>query len=189
MAAREEAKAARRMATMLLLGGVALAGCQGSPVTRMADVPDASNTLGTGGVVWVNPVRGGGATPQGLTDKGTRTFLLDASKGGTFTYGRYTVTFPARAVSANAWVSISIPASAIVECDLAISPAWLNHFSQPVTLTIDCKGTNVTPENVDGLSIYWADGHGWTKVGDDVDPTNLKVSAALAHFSEYRAGW
>jgi hypothetical protein len=189
MVARQQAGVRRGLATMALLGGVALAGCQGSPATRMADVPDPSNALGAGGVIWVNPARGGGAAPQGLTDKGYRSFYLDASRGGTFTYGRYTVTIPPRAVSANAWVSISVPGSVIVECDLAISPAWLNHFSQPVTLTIDCSGTNVTPENIDGLSIYWGNGNNWTKVGDEVDPKSLKVSADLQHFSEYRAGW
>jgi hypothetical protein len=179
----------RRLLATLFCASAALVGCQGSPVTQLADVPDPSNFLGEGGVQWVNADHGGGATVQGSSDAGSRTFYLDASKGGKFVFGRYTVTFPANTVAWDGWVTIGIPSGVLVGCDLSISPAALNHFSKPVTLTINCQGTNVTKDNIAGLSIFWKAPGGWVNVGDDTNPQNLTVSADLQHFSSYRAGW
>ena len=189
MTARPRTRCPHTLMLIALLGGLVLAGCQGSPA-RLADVPDPSSVLGPGGEIWVNPAHGGSAALQ-KNDKETlsQTFSLDASKGGKFKFDRYTVDFPPNAVEADAQVTIAISSSAIVECDLSISPATLNHFSQPVTLTINVQGTNVTPENLDGLFIYWQAPGGWTKVGHRTDPVNFTVSGDLQHFSNYRAGW
>ena len=179
-----------RMAAVLLLAGLGLAGCQGSPVVPLAPVPDPSQVLGPGGIQWVNALRSGTAAPRGVKDTGDHTFWLDGAQGGTFTYGRVTVAFPPGAVSGRARVTIHVPQSATVECDLNISPAPLNQFSQPVRLTLNCQGTDVTPDNIAGLCIYWHEPKGgWVKVGDQVDPSTLSVSADLQHFSSYRSGW
>jgi hypothetical protein len=189
MTARPRIRSPHMLMAITLLGLVALIGCQGSPA-RLADVPDPSTTLGPGGELWVNPVHGGSASLL-KNDKGamSQTFSLDASKGGKFKFDRYTLDFPPNAVAGDAQVTISMSSSAIVECDLSISPAELNHFSQPVTLTMDLHGTNATPQNLAGVYIYWQAPGGWTKVGHKTDPVNFTVSADLQHFSVYRGGW
>jgi hypothetical protein len=178
------------LAVLLLSAGMLLAGCQNQPGTQLTDVPDPSASLGPRGEVWVNPMSHGGATPQAKRFSGTRTFALNAAAGGTFTFDRYTVVFPPGAVAADAQVTINVPSTVIVQCDLDIYPSSLkNHFNAPVRLTIDLHNTNVTPANIAGLGIYLQEPGGWTRVGDQVDPLALTVSADLHHFSSYRAGW
>jgi hypothetical protein len=189
MTARPRIRRPHMLSAMALLGVLAMVGCQGSP-RRLADVPDPSSTLGPDGQIWVNPASGGAASLQ-KAGKGamSQTFALDASKGGKFKFDRYTVDFPPNAVAADAQVTITVSSSVIVECDLSISPPELNHFSQPVTLTMDLHGTNVTPANLAGVYVYWQAPGGWTRVGHRTDPVNFTVSAELQHFSLYRGGW
>ncbi|HVP37557.1 MAG TPA: hypothetical protein VMS93_00080 [Candidatus Saccharimonadales bacterium] len=190
MFTRSEKPIARWPALVVLLACAALAGCQNTPTVPLAEVPDPSQALGAGGIQWVVASHRGTAAPLSLQDTGDRTFWLNGYLGGTLSYGRFTLTFPAGAVYGWAQVTIHVPASALVDCDLSITPAYLNHFYKPVVLTIDCHGTNVTADNISGLGIYWKSTNGqWVEVGHDDDPMTLTVSAPLQHFSEYRSGW
>ncbi|MBI5837544.1 MAG: hypothetical protein HZB25_09890 [Candidatus Eisenbacteria bacterium] len=181
----------RRLAALLMLSGVVLAGCQGDPVQRLANVPDPSEQLGPGGLMWINPSPGSSGGALGHAGRQySRTFALDGSKGGTYTFDRYTVSFPPGAVAGNGFVTIVIPNPIFVGCDLSISPSNLNGFSKPVTLTMGLVNTNVTPLNIDGVSIYWDDPSSkWVKVGSKIDKVKFTVGADLQHFSAYRAGW
>ncbi len=158
----------RCLAAAVILAGAALAGCQGDPLTRLADVPDPSTQLGAGGIIWINPQHGS-AEPMGWGGSGTRTFALSASRGGTFKFDRYTVSFPPGAVGADASVTITVPSSVIVECELSISPPSQNRFLQPVTLTMDLHNTNATAGNIGGVSIFWRGPGGWTRMPTQVD--------------------
>jgi hypothetical protein len=72
---------------------------------------------------------------------------------------------------------------------LSISPADKNHFSVPVTLTIDCRG--ISQAQLSTFVIAWRDPATgkWVPVsGSKVDLTTMTVSAPLQHFSQYAAG-
>src|SRR5262245_39970970 len=68
-----------------------------------------------------------------------RTLWLVGSLGGSLTNGRWRVEIPANAVDGNGTVTLGVASSTAPSCQLEISPATLNHFSKPVTLTIDCR--------------------------------------------------
>src|SRR5262245_16123492 len=70
-----------------------------------------------------------------------RTLNLVGSVGGSLTNGRWKVVIPANAVDGSATVALGVVTTASPGCQLEITPAEKNHFSVPVTLTIDCKGT------------------------------------------------
>ena len=176
-------------AAVVLLTGATLAGCSGHSVPQFAGAPDPTNALGSDEGHWVGVNSHSTASLAGNGNGTSQTFYLSTARGGTFTYGRYTLTFPAWAVSGDAWITITEPNPTLVGCDLSIYPAFLNHFNVPVTLTMDCTNTNVTPQNISTLEIFWHAQGGWLAVGDDDNPARLTISAPLQHFSSYRAGW
>lgn len=120
------------------------------------------------------------------------------SVGGTLTNGRWQVTIPAGSINGSAQVSLGVPSLTSAACRLEIAPVSLNHFSQPVRLTADCR--SVPSGELSGYVIFWYDpvAAAWTPVpGSTVDLVHKTVSAPLQHFSTYavgprnggRAGW
>jgi hypothetical protein len=122
-----------------------------------------------------------------------RVLNLVGSLGGSLSNGRWKVEIPANAVGGNATVTLGVASAASTACQLEISPASLNHFSTPATLTVDCR--YVSSYELSKYVIYWYDPvrHAWTQVaGSKVDLASKTVSAPLQHFSTYsvgRAGW
>jgi hypothetical protein len=179
---------------LLMVAAANFAGCQGDVTFPTAPVQGGSGT--------------GGAQAQGLVSSilhivadilparplspdpvGSQTFHLSAEKGGTFTYGRYTLSFPAGAVRGDADVTIAVQDGSVIGCQLSISPASLNGFSKPVRLTMDCRNTTVTPLNSSTLKTYWQVPGGWVDVQGRFDLTTWSQQTDLSHFSNYRAGW
>jgi len=122
-----------------------------------------------------------------------RILNLVGSLGGSLSNGRWRVEIPPNAVNGDATVSLGVTSDSSPSCQLDISPASLNHFSTPVTLTVDCR--SVPASDLSSYVIYWYDPvkAAWTEVpGSRVDLASKSVSAPLQHFSGYavgRAGW
>jgi len=125
-----------------------------------------------------------------------RTLNLVGSLGGSLSNGRWRVTIPAGAVDGNATVSLGVPSLTSPQCQLEISSADKNHFSVPVTLTVDCR--NLTTDQLRNSIMVWFNPttKQWVPVeGSKVDLTAKTVSAPLLHFSQYavapgtKAGW
>jgi hypothetical protein len=175
----------RRPAFLLLgaaLAALILIGCGGMP-TGPAPTAFSSSS-------------GSNAQPAGLltglvdgvVGLLVRTLSLIGSLGGSLTNGRWTVAIPAGAVDGSATVSLGVASSTSASCQLGISPADKNHFDVPVTLTVDCR--SVPSDQLANYTIYWFDpSQGkWVEVASNVDLTNKRVSATLAHFSQYAVG-
>jgi len=126
-----------------------------------------------------------------------RVLNLVGSLGGSLSNGRWRVDIPANAVSGNGTVTLGVASASSPACQLEISPVSLNHFSTPVTLTVDCS--SVSSYTLSSYVIYWYNPNTkvWTEVaGSKVDLSRKTVSAPLQHFSQYavgpaggRAGW
>jgi hypothetical protein len=168
---------------------IAVLGCGQLPTApqsaALASAPETSQPASLlGGIV------------DGLVGLIVQTLNLVGSLGGILSNGRWTVSIPAGAVDGNASVSLGVSTLDSPQCALQISPADKNHFSVPVTLTVDCR--NVSSSVLATYVIRWLDpstGQWVTVAGSKVDLTRKTVSAPLQHFSKYsvgtdgRAGW
>jgi len=201
-------------------GAAALAvGCLPAPTHPDIRVPSftapatsrrSANPASLGGLL-------GGALPDSLVwvrvlapqPTGSQTFHVVAASGGGFTFGRVHLVIPPGALAGDADVTIAVPDSGTVGCDLQISPPGLDHFARPVTLTFDCTRTTLSQllghlvgplgrpsARADGgllgrsgLGVYWEGPDGWVLVGNTLDVRLVLLSAQLQHFSRYRAGW
>jgi hypothetical protein len=115
---------------------------------------------------------------------------VDGLLGGIVRNGDWTVTVPPGAYSGSGVVTIKVPNPDVRACDLSISPADLNAFSTPVTLT--CKVQ--TLDQARTYVIQWWDPSAkrWVDLPTVRDTSKLTCSALLPHFSTYRcgkAGW
>ena len=118
-----------------------------------------------------------------------KTLKLVGSLGGSLTNGRWRVDVPAGAVDGDATISIGVQGAGASACQLEIAPVSLNHFSTPVTLTVDCS--NVPAATLSTYTIFWFDPSAgrWVPVaGSKVDLNAKTVSAPLQHFSQYSVG-
>jgi len=132
---------------------------------------------------------GAGSLVGGVVNLLVRTLQLVGSLGGVLSNGRWTVSIPANAVDGNATVSLGVTSTTASDCQLGIAPLSLNHFSTPVTLTVDCRG--VSNDVLPGYVIRWLDpstGRWVAVAGSKVDLTAKTVSAPLQHFSQYSVG-
>lgn len=116
---------------------------------------------------------------------------VDGAKGGTLRCGRFRLDIPAGAFAGTATIQMAQPDSTMMLCDLSISPSSLNHFSKPVTLTLDASGLTVSAAS---LSIYWYDPltRLWIDLRAKTNPATGQVTQQLTHFSRYiggKAGW
>ena len=175
-----------RLSRTLALGGLivlAVLGCGQLPTTPRSPDFAAGDTLST------QPASLIGSVVDGSVGLIVRTLNLVGSVGGSLTNGRWTVVIPAGAVDGSASVALGVKTLDDPHCALQISPADKNHFSVPVTLTIDCR--YVSSDVLSTYVIYWLDPStgNWVEVaGSKVDLTRKTVSAPLQHFSQYAAG-
>jgi len=172
-------------------------GCGHMPTAPTATVQAAAGSAAGGAQQAAQPNGLIGDVVGGLLRLIVRVLNLVGSLGGSLSNGRWRVDIPANAVGGNATVTLGVASSYSPACQLEISPVSLNHFSTPVTLTVDCS--SVSSSALSTYVIYWynPDTQVWTQVaGSKVDLTRKTVSAPLQHFSQYavgpaggRAGW
>jgi hypothetical protein len=128
------------------------------------------------------------------------TARVDGAVGGRVICGRFVATVPAGAFAGVGTITMTLPDSTLMLCDLEVSPAELNGFAVPVDLALHTSGTGA---DLDSLDIYWWDpaNSAWTSMGcqkavlepvlaDEVltaEPVT-GVSLQLNHFSKYAAG-
>jgi len=203
---------------------VAAAGCGTAPTAPIeagsgsaytpADVPPILQVKADGSVGWVAmPV----ALQSGYLEPGgdartfdpkralTSTAKVDGAVGGRIVCGRYVLSVPPGAFAGTGTITMSLPDSTLMLCDLDIAPASLNGFALPLDLTLH---TSETAAELDSLEIYWWDPSAskWTSMGcqkstllervltKELISTDAAegVRLELDHFSRYetgKAGW
>jgi len=125
---------------------------------------------------------------------------VDGAAGGRVVCGRFVATVPAGAFDGVGVITMTLPDSTLMVCELEISPSSLNGFKVPVDLSLHTSGTAV---DTDSLEVYWwnPDQSTWTSMGcqratlDPVLQDELLtaepvqgVRLELNHFSKYAAG-
>jgi hypothetical protein len=133
------------------------------------------------------------------------TASIHGAAGGRLVCGNYVLTFPAGAFEGVGSVTMTLPDSTLMLCDLDVAPASLNAFLKPVDLALHTTGTDA---DLDSLQVYWWDeeNSAWVDMGCQKS-TNLErvlegelattestkgVKLPLTHFSRYatgKAGW
>lgn len=185
--------------------GVLLAGCGLSPNAPTLDGSSAS----AGGEIAVLAVSPDGSVDYDSVGTGGEldSLMIDSLRsdsscalkvtgevgplGGVLRAGRFVLNFPPDALPKPATVTMSLPDSTLMLCDLDISPVSMNDFAIPVELSLDIRGLSVSPSE---LSIYWYDptpGR-WVDMHATPDLTGQAVTESLTHFSTYaggKAGW
>jgi hypothetical protein len=133
-------------------------------------------------------------------------------KGGWIQCGRFLLVVPDSSLDSTATITITMPDTTAMVCDLDIQPARLNRFKNPVLLSLNTTGTATDAEE---LSIYWYDpsGRTWLDMNCEKDLATTKMcldtvvqalndvtapdltagnvtglSTHLSHFSRYSAG-
>ena|SRR5467141_961973 len=191
----------RATALAVLLGvGLVLAGCGTSPLgpgdpARSASVAPPVVALAPDGsveYVWA-PMDTAVAEPAADTASPPPQSLsasarIDGSHGGVVRAGRFSVKVPAGALSGTATVTLSMPDSTIMVCDLSIAPSSANGFKIPVQLTADLSSTDLS--DASSLTMYWYDRnrHTWVNCSSKSRCMGTLVTMNLEHFSRYAAG-
>lgn len=136
----------------------------------------------------------GGSTPEApeaestvapADDSHSVSAIIDGSRGGTVTNGRYRLVFPAGAFEGTETITIEDANNGYVECHLY--PEGLT-FSKPVTLQMSLMGTTGIGDSQ--ATVYWHDpiAGTWVDIGGSYVAPAQSVVAYLEHFSEYRSG-
>ncbi|HSQ60851.1 MAG TPA: hypothetical protein VLT84_10535 [Acidobacteriota bacterium] len=200
---------------------VALAGCGTSPTAPpsgdqavVAQGPEVLKVHADGSTSFVpmsavryapTPLPGGSELIFDPTRRLTVTAEIDGAVGGRLICGPYVLTFPAGVFAGVGTVTMTMPDSTIMLCDLDVLPAELNDFLKPVDLALHTSGTDA---DLDSLQMYWWDEEkaSWVDMGCQketdlervLDAELLTLDAAtgvrlqLSHFSRYatgKAGW
>jgi hypothetical protein len=132
---------------------------------------------------------GVGSIVGGLVNLVVKVLNVVGSIGGTLTNARWKVVIPPNAIDGTASVALGVASATSPDCQLEITPATKNHFSVPVTLTVDCR--SVASDQLRNYVIYWYDPgtRKWVQVsGSRADLVAKTVSAPLSHFSQYAVG-
>jgi hypothetical protein len=82
------------------------------------------------------------------------TASIHGAAGGRLVCGNYVLTFPAGAFEGVGSVTMTLPDSTLMLCDLDVAPASLNAFLKPVDLALHTTGTDA---DLDSLQVYWWD--------------------------------
>ena len=121
--------------------------------------------------------------------------VIDGSRGGTLTVGRFTVRVPVGAYLGKATIAIAVPDPRVLQCNLAITPASANHFVLPVVLQTNVKGaTGISLLSLQTVTLDESTGI-WRLVPNvSVNVLNQTVYTPLLHFSKYgivegKGGW
>jgi hypothetical protein len=117
---------------------------------------------------------------------------IDGSVGGFLRAGRFLVRVPPGAFTGAATVTVTMPDSALMLCDLSISPLSANHFKVPVELVADLSATNLADAST--CTMYWYDPTRfvWMNLVGKTRTSGSLVLTNLDHFSKYasgKAGW
>jgi hypothetical protein len=120
------------------------------------------------------------------------TATIDGGRGGEMRAGRFSLKVPAGAYQGVAVITMTMPDSTVMVCDLAIAPLSLNKFSVPVQLTADLSSTNLT--DASGCTNYWFDPSRriWVSLVAKSRCSGTLITSSLGHFSTYgsgKAGW
>jgi hypothetical protein len=118
----------------------------------------------------------------------TTTATIDGNQGGYLKAGRFSVRIPAGAFKGPATVTISMPDSTLMLCQLSITPDAANKFKTPATLTADLSSTGIT--DAQGFTMYWYDPTKltWVNLFAKSTVSGATISTSLDHFSTYAAG-
>ncbi len=121
---------------------------------------------------------------------------VDGAQGGVIQVEAVSVTVPPFAFNGDAQIKVTVPDSTKLAVQLEISPPDKNLFATPVRLEFDARAMGKDPRT---MVIFWRNpaNNRWVPIPTDVDMRTGKVSADLAHFSDYqcdsevqgRAGW
>ncbi|MEO5988064.1 MAG: hypothetical protein ABIU54_02645 [Candidatus Eisenbacteria bacterium] len=171
------------------LAGFILAGCSGAPSSPMGNGISDPEFVHSAQV----PEGAFGNTGDKSGLSGSKS--IDGAAGGEISVGRFNLTFSKGAFQGKATVSITVPDTSVVSCQLSIDPPSANNFAAPVILRSDCSGTNVVvPSRL--MQIWLDESSGvWRQVpGSTPDVANVDVNTPLTHFSLYgilegKAGW
>ncbi len=172
--------------------------------------PDVLVVHPDGTTSWTQLPPGGGNPAGDLTNPGATSSgleaveMVDGSLGAKMRCGRFYLMVPPGAFEGTGTITMSMPDSTVMVCDLDIFPRTLNAFNEPVHLAL-C--VNDTDASTDTLSMYWhdPDHDKWVDMGCDKDlsqhpemvgapcPLNPRgITTELRHFSKYsggKAGW
>src|SRR5207253_1628162 len=83
------------------------------------------------------------------------TVAIDGDLGGEMRAGRFRLNVPAGAYKGVARITMTMPDSTVMVCDLAIAPVSANNFKVPVALTADLSSRSMT--DASGCTNYWYD--------------------------------
>ena len=113
---------------------------------------------------------------------------ISGSVGGVVRAGRFAVRIPAGAFLGLAQVTVTMPDSSMMLCDLSISPASANQFKVPVQLVADLSATDMTDAST--CTMYWYDPNRvlWKNLVAKTRTSGMLVVTELDHFSKYAAG-
>jgi len=194
----------RASALAILVGvGLVLAGCNRSPLGPDDSAPSASVAPpivafapdGTVAYVWA-PIDTMSTLPAESLEAASPTAVrvsasMDGDRGGMLRAGRFSVKVPPGALTGIATVTLTMPDSTMMVCDLSIAPSSANTFKVPVQLTADLSSTDVDAST---LTMYWYDPNHLTWVNCSAKSRTLGtlVTMSLDHFSRYgagKAGW
>ena len=118
----------------------------------------------------------------GVQELPSVTVLVSAANGGTVQMGRYTLEFPAGALSADTPITVTqTDPSAMV---LELQPHGIQ-FLKPVTLSAQVTDLVTPTANVVGVAWFNESTFAWEVVGED-DAQSDDASATLWHFSNYQ---
>ena len=189
----------------VLVGTVlVLAGCSKSPLApgdqgglgRLMPPPVASfSEDGSVAYVWapVAEKAGDPLPPVAVTERDvSRSSDIDGDKGGSVHVGRFTVTVPPGAFSGPATVTISMPDSSLMICELSITPLSANAFQVPVLLTADLSSPGLADASEFTMYCYDVNGCKLVNLFSKSRVDGASLTTALEHFSTYgagKAGW
>ena len=119
----------------------------------------------------------------------TSSTTLQSGKKGSLTLGRWQVDVPAGALAGDATITLGIPSLKSTGCEVTITPAELDPFGAPLTLTADCKGTSRSRLASYVILCYNPTTLVWEAVpGSTVDTRRKTTTVAIMHAGIYAVG-
>lgn len=124
---------------------------------------------------------------------GLKTSLyVDGAVGGRVRVGRYSLEIPPGAYKGQGLITLSMPDSTVMVCDLSIQPATLSPFAEPLKLQADLSAPGMN--DASDCTTYWYDPvrMGWVSMSSKSQCSGTLITTALEHFSRYgsgKAGW